>query len=252
MEQLWNATRAEALRVFDSAVANPQHLLHQSLWWNGVMTLAFYSAAFVLQNCSLCVPSLRLRARQPGGGKAATRTELRRLDPRGVGRARTAEWAATIEEGRCQRQRQRQRRRQRLPCVPIAVCSGPHWFPHLRVRSCVRILDRYDPYWSMAPMVVAAFFAKDSLVLGALSARQWALLCIVFAWGLRLTLSWWRRLGSAFAAVHWSSSSSCASLPSLSLHPTSPLPDLAPCASAHAQRRSRSTGSWCTRTGGTG
>lgn len=42
----------------------------------------------------------------------------------------------------------------------------------------------YDPYWSVAPMVIVVFFV-DKLDLKAM-----LMLCAIFAWGIRLTLNW--------------------------------------------------------------
>lgn len=49
----------------------------------------------------------------------------------------------------------------------------------------------YDPYWSVAPIVIALFWAFG--VSGdASGARQAIVITLVFAWGLRLTYNWAR------------------------------------------------------------
>lgn len=53
----------------------------------------------------------------------------------------------------------------------------------------------FDPYWSVAPMLLAAAWARDPASLAAPAARQLLVLCLVFAWGLRLTYHWWRTWG---------------------------------------------------------
>ena len=50
----------------------------------------------------------------------------------------------------------------------------------------------FDPYWSVAPIAVAAAWAGDPARASALPARQFLVLCLVSAWGLRLTYHWWR------------------------------------------------------------
>ncbi|HOW84267.1 MAG TPA: DUF1295 domain-containing protein [Spirochaetota bacterium] len=56
----------------------------------------------------------------------------------------------------------------------------------------------YDPYWSVAPPVIALYFASESLAEGAISPLQWAAIACVFIWGGRLTWNWlrnWKGLG---------------------------------------------------------
>ena len=50
----------------------------------------------------------------------------------------------------------------------------------------------FDPYWSVAPIAVAAAWASDPVSAPACVARQFLVLCLVGAWGLRLTYHWWR------------------------------------------------------------
>jgi steroid 5-alpha reductase family enzyme len=55
----------------------------------------------------------------------------------------------------------------------------------------------YDPYWSVAPVANALYFAalsSDSWL--DLHPRKLALLFLITCYGARLTISWWRRLGN--------------------------------------------------------
>ncbi len=56
----------------------------------------------------------------------------------------------------------------------------------------------YDPYWSVAPLVIAPWLALHPLAIGAVGLRQALVLAFVFGWGLRLTFNWlrhWQGLG---------------------------------------------------------
>ena len=50
----------------------------------------------------------------------------------------------------------------------------------------------YDPYWSVAPPVIALYWSSAVLGPPAVAARQWLVLALVFAWGIRLTANWAR------------------------------------------------------------
>jgi steroid 5-alpha reductase family enzyme len=50
----------------------------------------------------------------------------------------------------------------------------------------------YDPYWSVAPPVIALYWATVLPGSEAVPARQWIVLLLVFAWAIRLTLNWAR------------------------------------------------------------
>jgi steroid 5-alpha reductase family enzyme len=50
----------------------------------------------------------------------------------------------------------------------------------------------FDPYWSIAPIAVAAAWASDPASALACAPRQFIVLCLVGAWGLRLTYHWSR------------------------------------------------------------
>ena len=50
----------------------------------------------------------------------------------------------------------------------------------------------YDPYWSVAPPVIGLYWASAPLGTAAVPARQWLVLALVFAWGIRLTANWAR------------------------------------------------------------
>ncbi len=50
----------------------------------------------------------------------------------------------------------------------------------------------YDPYWSVAPPVIALFWIFGFSSGNAVAIRQIIVVTLVFAWGLRLTLNWAR------------------------------------------------------------
>lgn len=64
-----------------------------------------------------------------------------------------------------------------------------------------RIFDNssfYDPYWSVAPMVIAPALALGAAAPGVPLARQILVIVLVLVWGARLTHNWarsWRGLG---------------------------------------------------------
>jgi steroid 5-alpha reductase family enzyme len=49
----------------------------------------------------------------------------------------------------------------------------------------------FDPFWSVAPVVAAAVWAGDPASAEADPRRQWLVVALVTAWGLRLTWHWW-------------------------------------------------------------
>jgi steroid 5-alpha reductase family enzyme len=50
----------------------------------------------------------------------------------------------------------------------------------------------YDPYWSVAPLVIAPWLALHPEAAGAVGLRQALVVGLVYAWGLRLTFNWAR------------------------------------------------------------
>ncbi len=50
----------------------------------------------------------------------------------------------------------------------------------------------YDPYWSVAPPVIALFLVFGFASGGALALRQIMVITLVFLWGIRLTSNWAR------------------------------------------------------------
>ena len=50
----------------------------------------------------------------------------------------------------------------------------------------------YDPYWSVAPPVIGLYWASAVVGAPAVPSRQWLVLLLVFAWGIRLTANWAR------------------------------------------------------------
>ena len=64
----------------------------------------------------------------------------------------------------------------------------------------------YDPFWSVAPIAVAAAWACDPASQAADPRRQFLVVVLVTAWGLRLTWHWWRtrahhRLGEGWKRI---------------------------------------------------
>jgi steroid 5-alpha reductase family enzyme len=56
----------------------------------------------------------------------------------------------------------------------------------------------YDPYWSLAPLVIVIYWACASRPIAEVELRQIIVIVLVFTWGIRLTLNWarqWRGLG---------------------------------------------------------
>jgi steroid 5-alpha reductase family enzyme len=53
----------------------------------------------------------------------------------------------------------------------------------------------YDPYWSVAPIVIAVWLAAHPAAAGAPPARQALVIGLVTLWGLRLTYNWARGFG---------------------------------------------------------
>lgn len=50
----------------------------------------------------------------------------------------------------------------------------------------------YDPYWSVAPLLIGPWLALRPEAAGAVPLRQALVLAVLFAWGLRLTFNWLR------------------------------------------------------------
>jgi steroid 5-alpha reductase family enzyme len=50
----------------------------------------------------------------------------------------------------------------------------------------------YDPYWSVAPLVIALYWMLGTSSDNALIVRQVIVIILVFMWGLRLTFNWAR------------------------------------------------------------
>ena len=67
------------------------------------------------------------------------------------------------------------------------------------VASCaVGNASVYDPYWSVAPVVIVAAWTLGETDLAEVTGRQVAVLALVSLWGIRLTANWassWRGLG---------------------------------------------------------
>lgn len=65
--------------------------------------------------------------------------------------------------------------------------------------SCwFRNASTYDPYWSVIPMLIVAWWLWAAGGAPAVALRQWLVVGLVWAWGARLTWNWllrWRGLG---------------------------------------------------------
>ncbi|MCJ7701352.1 MAG: DUF1295 domain-containing protein [Anaerolineales bacterium] len=56
----------------------------------------------------------------------------------------------------------------------------------------------YDPYWSLAPVLIAGYWLLSGLSVGAVGLRQGVVMALVLVWALRLTLNWavrWQGVG---------------------------------------------------------
>jgi steroid 5-alpha reductase family enzyme len=51
----------------------------------------------------------------------------------------------------------------------------------------------YDPYWSVAPLIIIPAWFIHSGMNGVNSHRQWLIISLVFIWSFRLTFNWMRR-----------------------------------------------------------
>ena len=51
----------------------------------------------------------------------------------------------------------------------------------------------YDPYWSLAPLIIALFWVSGFSHGNAVATRQALVVTLVFIWGIRLTWNWFRR-----------------------------------------------------------
>lgn len=60
----------------------------------------------------------------------------------------------------------------------------------------------YDPYWSVAPIAIAAWLATRPIAAGAPEARQALVIGLVTLWGIRLTYNWARGF-SGLAHEDW-------------------------------------------------
>ena len=78
------------------------------------------------------------------------------------------------------------------PAHPILVAAVADVAATVVVFASSVLLDNssvYDPYWSVAPPFVAAYWTAR----GELGLRQLVLLALILAWAVRLTVNWARR-----------------------------------------------------------
>ncbi|HVP27564.1 MAG TPA: DUF1295 domain-containing protein [Myxococcota bacterium] len=78
---------------------------------------------------------------------------------------------------------------------PITVAAAADVVATLVVFAASRTFSNsslYDPYWSVAPPAIAAYFALAAPTEMAVALRQVVVLALVFAWAVRLTHNWAR------------------------------------------------------------
>lgn len=83
------------------------------------------------------------------------------------------------------------------PAHPLLITACADGVATAVVFAFSVVLDNssvYDPYWSVAPPAIAAYWASVAPT-GALSSRQVVILALVVLWALRLTANWARRWG---------------------------------------------------------
>ena len=84
---------------------------------------------------------------------------------------------------------------------PVLVALGADVAATVVVFAFSVALDNsslYDPYWSVAPIPIALYWAFGTAPTAAPAARRVLLLLLLAAWGVRLTANWavrWRGLG---------------------------------------------------------
>lgn len=71
--------------------------------------------------------------------------------------------------------------------IDVVATAVVFLFSLLRNNSSI-----YDPYWSVAPIAIAAYFIAQAEV-DACLARQLLVFAAVSVWGSRLTFNWWRQ-----------------------------------------------------------
>ncbi|MDX2166606.1 MAG: DUF1295 domain-containing protein [Deltaproteobacteria bacterium] len=77
---------------------------------------------------------------------------------------------------------------------PLAVAFAADLAATLAIFAFSRAFNNssfYDAYWSVAPPIIALYFAARALP-DASGARQALVIALVFAWGIRLTWNWAR------------------------------------------------------------
>lgn len=81
---------------------------------------------------------------------------------------------------------------------PIWVAAAADLAATVAVFGFSVLLDNasvYDPYWSVAPALVAGYWGVCGAVQGRFGVRQAVVLGLVVLWGVRLTANWARRWG---------------------------------------------------------
>ncbi len=87
----------------------------------------------------------------------------------------------------------------RRPILTVFVADAVATFVIFGFSMALRNSSMYDAYWSVAPPVIALYWAQlPSASLGAEGGRQGLVLWLVAAWAVRLTFNWargWAGLG---------------------------------------------------------
>ena len=84
---------------------------------------------------------------------------------------------------------------------PIAIAAGADGVATLAIFGFSRAYDNssfYDAYWSLAPIVIAVYWAQTAMAVSVTSPRVGIVLILVTIWGARLTYNWargWKGLG---------------------------------------------------------
>jgi len=79
---------------------------------------------------------------------------------------------------------------------PIVVAAAADFVATVVVFGFSRLTNNssiYDPYWSVAPLVILPYWALGPWALGANPLRVLVTSAVVLAWGMRLTFNWARR-----------------------------------------------------------
>ena len=79
------------------------------------------------------------------------------------------------------------------PITVVAVADVAATLVIFAFSTAFRNSSFYDPYWSVAPVVIAVYWAAAPTVSGVDIVRQLFVVLLVVLWAVRLTLNWLRR-----------------------------------------------------------